>query len=330
MNVNFTFFSKPRKESIRENLKVGEVVTEVRLVGPEEEEEAKKMQGTLQGLDGQLDFFVTGDNVVVVVIANEVRKLELVPRKGQTVWIPPKDYLDLAEYQIGKQIKLSCSGRAFQLLPDFCVLDGNRFQISLLGEKSESETGVLLEGGRLQFWIGSHRPWLCPTLLHITFTHQSTSFSHLLLGDGVGRLVEVAGQKLLAVATASGEVTVGGERLVEGRQRLVRVGGLVWRLECQRPDSVTPPSHWAFRGVVKGAPVDERMVDALYSRDREQFDEEKEEKEEGLVGRKWFPLEDAAWVLNHHKQLRHNAKKRKSESSVSLPSAKKHVPESIW
>ena len=316
MNFNFTFFSKPRKESIRE----------LRLVSPEEEEEAKKMQGTLQGLDGQLDFFVTGDNVVVVVIDNEVRKLELMPRKGQTVWIPPKDYLDLAEYQIGKQIKLSCSGRAFKLLPDFCVLDGNRCQISLLGERGVNEKGVLLEGGRLQFWIGSHRSWLCSTLLHITFTHQSTSFSHLLLGDGVGRLVEVAGQKLLAAATASGEVTVGGERLVEGRQGLVRVGGLVWRLECQRPDSVTPPSHWAFRGVVKGAPVDERMVDALYSRDREQFEEE--EGEEGLVGRKWFPLKDTAWALNQ--QQSHTGKKRKSESSVTLPSAKKHIPESIW
>ena len=239
MNLTLTFFSKPRKENIGEDL--NEEV-EVRLASLEEEKAAKKMQGTLQGIDGQLDFYVTkGDNAVVVVIDNEVRKLELVARKGQTVWIPPKDYLDLADYQIGKQIKLSCSGRAFQLLPDFCVLDGNCFPISLLGEKREK--GVLLEGGRLQFWIGSHRPWLCPTLVHITFTHQSTSFTHLLLGDGVGRLVEMAGQKLLAVATPSGEVTVGGERLVEGIQRLVRLGGLVWRLEFQRPDNVLPPSH---------------------------------------------------------------------------------------
>ena len=64
----------------------------------------------------------------------------------------------------------------------------------------------------------------------------------------------------------------------------------------------------------------------FYSRDREQFEEE--EEEEGLVGRKWFPLKDTAWALNQH--LSHTGKKRKSESSVTLPSAKKHVPESIW
>ena len=303
-------------------------MTELRLVSPAEGEEAKKMGGTLHGLNGQLDFFVTGGNVVVV-IDNEVRKLDLVPRKGQAVWIPPKDYLHLADYQIGKEIKLSCSGRAFQLFPDFCVLDGNRFPISLLGEKSASEKGVLLEGGALQFWIGSPRPWLSPTLLHLTFTHQSTFSTHLLLGDGVGRVVEVAGQNLLVVATSSGELTVGGQRLIEGRQRLVRVGGLVWRLECKRPDNLTPPSHWAFRGVVKGAPVDERMVDALYSRDREQFEEGGEqEEEEGFIERKWFPLK-GAWVLHQEKQ-RQNGKKRKSQSSLAFPSAKKDVPESIW
>ena len=102
----------------------------------------------------------------------------------------------------------------------------------------------------------------------------------------------------------------------------------VRRLECQRPDSVTFPSHWAFRGVVRGAPVDERMVDALYSRDREQFEEEEEEKGEGLIGRNWFPLKDTAWVLNQ--QQRHTGRKRKSENSLTLPSAKKHIPESIW
>ena len=297
------------------------------LVSSEEEEEAKKMQGTLQGLEGQLDFFVTGGNTVVVVIENEIRKLDLVPRKGQAVWVPPRDYLDLGDYQIGKEIKLSCSGRAFQLLPDCCVLDGKRFPISLLGEKGEK--GVLLEGGGLQFWIGNHRPWLCPTLVQLTFTHQSTSVTHLLLGDGVGRVVEVAGQKLLAVASSSGEVTVGGQRLIEGRQKLVRVAGQVWRLECHRPDDFTPTSHWAFRGVVRGALVDERMVDALYRRDREQFEEEKGE-EEGFVGREWFPLKDKAWLLPNQQKQIESGKKRKSESSLTFPLAKKHVPESIW
>ena len=294
------------------------------LVSPEQEEEAKKMKGTLQGLEGQLDFFVTGNNVVVV-IDDEVRKLDLVPRKGQAVWLPPKDCLDLTDCEIGKEIKLSCSGRVFQLLPDSCVLDGKRFPLSLLGKRGVSEKGVLIEGGALQFWIGSHRPWLCPTLVHLTLTHQSTSVTHLLLGDGVGRVVDVGGKKLLARATPCGEVVVGGQRLVEGIQRLLRIGGLVWRSECQTTDKVTPPSYWAFRGVVRGAPVDKMMVDALYGRGRRQLDEE--QVDEDMSGREWFPVKDK-WVLDQHQ--RESGKKRKSESSLTFPSAKKHVPESIW
>merc|ERR1719422_2671317 len=83
-----------------------EEVAEVNSVTLEEEEQAKKKQGTLEGLEGQLEYFVTGDNVVVV-IDNEVRKLELLPTKGQTVWVPPRDSLDLSDYEIGKEIKLS-------------------------------------------------------------------------------------------------------------------------------------------------------------------------------------------------------------------------------
>ena len=131
----------------------------------EEEELAKKKQGTLQGLEGQLEYFVTGDNVVVVV-DNEVRKLELLPSKGQTVWVPPRDSLDLSDYEIGKEIKLCSSGRVFQLLPDCCVLDGKRFPLSLLGRHRVGNKVVSLVGGGLKFWIGPHRPWLCPTLVN--------------------------------------------------------------------------------------------------------------------------------------------------------------------
>ena len=174
-------------------------VSEVNTATLEEEELAKKKQGTLQGLEGQLEYFVTRDNVVVV-IDNEVRKLELLPSKGQTVWVPPRDSLDLTDYEIGKEIKLCSSGRVFQLLPDCCVLDGKRFPLSLFGRHTVGNKVVSLVGGGLKFWIGPHRPWLCPTLVKLTFinmttftitTTQSTKLTHLLLGDGVGRLVEV-------------------------------------------------------------------------------------------------------------------------------------------
>ena len=82
----------------------------------------------------------------------------------------------------------------------------------------------------------------------------------------------------------------------------------------------------AFRGVVRGAPVDKMMVDALYGRDRRQLDEE--QVDEDMSGREWFPVKDK-WVLDQHHQ-RESGKKRKSESSLTFPSAKKHVPESIW
>ena len=99
----------------------------------------------------------------------------------------------------------------------------------------------------------------------------------------------------------------------------------MWRSECQTTDKVTPPSCWAFRGVVRGTPVDKMMVDAIYGRGRGQLDEE--QVEEDMSGREWFPVKDK-WVLDQHQ--RKNGKKRKSESSLTFPSAKKHVPESIW
>ena len=122
-----------------------EEVAEVNSVTLEEEEQAKKKQETLEGLEGQLEYFVTGDNVVVV-IDNEVRKLELLPTKGQTVWVPPRDSLDLSDYEIGKEIKLSSSGRLFQLLPDCCVLDGKRFPLSLLRRHSVDNKVASLVG----------------------------------------------------------------------------------------------------------------------------------------------------------------------------------------
>merc|ERR1719150_1457783 len=102
--------SIPRCHITERNQEEEEEVAEVSSATLEQEEHAKKKQGTLQGLEGQLEYFVTGDNVVVV-IDNEVRKLELLPIKGQTVWVLPKDSLDLSDYEIGKEIKLSASGR---------------------------------------------------------------------------------------------------------------------------------------------------------------------------------------------------------------------------
>ena len=107
---------------------------------------------------------------------------------------------------------------------------------------------------------------------------------------------------------------------------MVRWGDQVWKVECRNPgDKVIPPSHWAFRGVVRGAPVDQRMVDALHmNRDREQFEEE--QIGEGVQERGWFPSKEK-WVFDLQSSDR---KKRKSENSLPLPLAKKHVPETIW
>ena len=90
-------FSRPRCHITGRNHEEEEEVADVNSVTFEQEELAKKKQGTLQGLEGQLDYFVTEVNVVVV-IDNQVRKLELLPSKGQTVWVPPKDSLDLGDY----------------------------------------------------------------------------------------------------------------------------------------------------------------------------------------------------------------------------------------
>ena len=120
-------------------------------------------------------------------------------------------------------------------------------------------------------------------------------------------------------------MTIGEQGLVvEGKHRLVRLGDQVWKIECQNSDKVIPPSHWAFRGVVRGAPVDQRMVDALHSNDRKQFEEE--QIGEGVQGREWFPSKEK-WVLDLQSR---DVKKRKSESSLPLPLAKKYVPETIW
>merc|ERR1711963_391283 len=60
------------------------------------------------------------------------------------------------------------------------------------------------------------------------------------------------------------------------------------------------------------------------NRDREQFDED--QIGEGVQERGWFPSKEK-WVLGLQSRER---KKRKFESSLPLPMAKKHVLESIW
>ena len=168
---------------------------------------------------------------------------------------------------------------------------------------------------------------LLSSLVQLTFTSIMTDqgLTHLLLGDGVGRVVEVDGHRVLVAASPRGEVTIGGQGLVaEGRQSLVKLGDQVWKIECQNSDKIIPPSHWAFRGVVRGAPVDQRMVDALHSNDRKQFEEE--QIGEGVQGREWFPSKEK-WVLDLQSI---DGKKRKSESLLPPPLAKRHVPESIW
>merc|ERR1712211_205982 len=56
--------SRPRCHITERNHEEEEEVAEVSSVSFEQEELAKKKQGTLQGLEGQLEYFVTGDNVV--------------------------------------------------------------------------------------------------------------------------------------------------------------------------------------------------------------------------------------------------------------------------
>ena len=60
------------------------------------------------------------------------------------------------------------------------------------------------------------------------------------------------------------------------------------------------------------------------NRDREQFEEK--QIGEGVQERGWFPSKEK-WVLDLQSR---DGNERKSENSLPLPLAKKHVPESIW
>ena len=65
------------------------------------------------------------------------------------------------------------------------------------------------------------------------------------------------------------------------------------------------------------------------NRDREQFEEEQigeAQIGEGVQERGWFPSKEK-WVLDLQSR---DGKRRKSENSLPLPLAKKHVPEYIW
>ena len=57
---------------------------------------------------------------------------------------------------------------------------------------------------------------------------------------------------------------------------------------------------------------------------RKQFEEE--QIGGGVQEREWFPSKEK-WVLDLQSR---DVKKRKSESSLPLPLAKKYVPETIW